>query len=298
VLKNAVEKFLVLSGVPRVYRARMASRSLVLAYHNIVPRGEQVVGDRSLHLSQEEFAAQLDLLCDSLDVVPLEEAIRPGTEHGRPRAAITFDDAYRGALGAGLEELKRRNLPATYFVTPGFVGGGTFWWDALADETGLPERLRAHALTSLRGDDAAIRSWAKSEGLRENSLPAHQTVASEAELHDACTVAGIRLAGHTWSHPNLPALDADALEIELCRPLQWLRERFADPLPWISYPYGLSSPTVAHAARAAGYAGGLLVTGGWLSAHSDDRFALPRLNIPAGVSRDGFALRVSGLPFR
>ncbi len=298
-LKNTVERLLIGIGLPRVFRARMASRALVLAYHNVVPDGERAVGDLSLHLSQRNFAAQLDLLLDTHDVVPLEEVLAAGGENGRPRVAITFDDAYRGALRAGLEELRRRDLPATFFVAPAFVDGGTFWWDALADESGLPDRIRSHALSALRGDDAAIRAWAKAEGIRERTLPEFQTVASEVELHKAAETSGIRLAAHTWSHPNLTTLDAVELRTELHRPLEWLRDRFQEALPWISYPYGLCSPSVASAAEAEGYLGALLVTGGWLRTSTDvSRFTLPRLNVPAGVSPNGFALRAAGAPFR
>jgi hypothetical protein len=83
---------------------------------------------------------------------------------------------------------------------------------------------------------------------------------------------------------------------ELARPLAWLREQFPEhSLPAISYPYGLRSPSVETAARDSGYTMGFLVAGGWLPAHGADPFALPRLNVPAGMSADGLALRLSGL---
>jgi hypothetical protein len=49
------------------------------------------------------------------------------------------------------------------------------------------------------------------------------------------------------------------------------------------------------AAREAGYAAGLMIDGGWVAPPPRDTFAIPRLNIPAGVSRDGFVLRTAGL---
>ncbi len=278
-------------------RARRRSSALVLAYHNIVPDGERPVGDLSLHLPQASFSAQLDLLASTHDIVSLDEAVRPVDGSARPRAAITFDDAYRGAVRAGVPELARRGLPATIFVAPAFVGGGTFWWDALADDTGLPEAIRSHALGALRGEDSAIRRWASGQGIRERALPDHQTVAAEAELAEATRNAGIQLAAHTWSHPNLAALDDDQLESEISRPLEWLRARFVAVTRWISYPYGLWSPAAERVAEAAGYEGGLRVDGGWLdpARSRTQRFAIPRLNIPAGVSIAGFELRSSGL---
>lgn len=296
-LKRAIESLLRGSGLPRVTRGRRRSSALVLAYHNIVPDGERPTGDLSLHLPQASFSAQLDLLASTHDIVSLDEAVRPVDAPARPRAAITFDDAYRGAVQAGVSELVRRGLPATIFVAPAFVGGGTFWWDVLADDSGLPDAIRSHALTALRGEDSAIRRWASGQGIRERALPDHQTVATEAELAEATRNAGIQLAAHTWSHPNLATLEDDRLESEIARPLQWLRARFEGVAPWVSYPYGLWSPAAERAAEAAGYEGGLRVDGGWLdpARMQTPRFAIPRLNIPAGVSLAGFELRTSGV---
>jgi peptidoglycan/xylan/chitin deacetylase (PgdA/CDA1 family) len=106
---------------------------------------------------------------------------------------------------------------------------------------------------------------------------------------------GITLASHTWSHPNLAALAAAELEDELQRPLAWLRERFTGVLPFISYPYGLSSPAVERAAADAGYEAALRIDGGWLRDGSVNRYAIPRLNVPSGISDAGFRLRCSGV---
>lgn len=295
-LKSFVEALLLEGGPARLSRARLGGRSLVLAYHNVVPEGERATGDTSLHLPRRAFAAQLDALARGHDVVPLEEAVRPDPAARRPRVAITFDDAYRGAVHAGVEELSARGLPATIFVAPAFAGGGTFWWDALAAEDGLDDAFRAMALDALRGRDDAIRAEAVERGIVERSLPEHQTAASAEELAAAVRVPGIRVASHTWSHPNLARLEGEELRSELERPLAWLRERFVDPLPWLTYPYGLSSPAVERAAATAGYAGALRVDGGWLDPRvGTNPFTLPRYNVPAGLSRRGFELRAAGL---
>lgn len=303
-LKAVVERVLCASGAPRVARLRRAGSALVLAYHDIVP-GDVATsripangtasgfrGDASLHLPQASFARQLDLLVREYDVVPLASVLE-APRGNRPRAAITFDDAYHGALTAGVDELEKRGLPATVFVAPAFVGGGGFWWDALAGEDGPADCVRAHALDALGGRDRAVREWAAAAGTRARALPPHMTVASETTLARA-TARGMTLASHTWSHPALPALPPDELKMELERPLAWLRERFQGVLPWISYPYGLTSPAVARAAAAAGYRAALRVDGGWMGSAAEP-YDLPRLNVPAGASIRGFELRTAGL---
>lgn len=299
-LKRTVELAARHTGLTRLARARRATGTVVLAYHNILPDGQTAEGDHSLHLPQREFARQLDLLCRTHDVVPLPALAEPRQGPARrPRAVITFDDACQGALTAGMEELVRRGLPATFFVVPGFVDGRSFWWDALASgpHAGLSEDMRRHAVEVLSGRDDEVRRWASARGFPLRCVPDHQTGATEAQLGSADAVEGITLASHTWSHPNLTRVENEDLEGELARPLVWLRERFQDVIPWLSYPYGLACERVETAAAKAGYEGALLVTGGWLPRKGKhvNAFALPRQNIPVGLSLKGFELRISGL---
>lgn len=267
---------------------------LILAYHNIRRDGAEPAGDRSLHLPLGAFRQQLDLLARDCEVISLPQALAPG--NGRPRVAITFDDAYRGALRLGVPELVSRGLPATIFVAPGLLGGRTFWWDVLAGPEGLPEAVRTQSLEALRGQDAAVREWAGRQQLALAEPPEDCRGAEESELAAAASAPGITLGCHTWSHPNLARLAHEELAGELARPLQWLRQRYGERvLPWISYPYGRWSPPVAEAARVAGFVAGLRVEGGWHRCGAPDRFGIPRLNVPAGLSGNGFRLRLAGL---
>ncbi len=300
-IKGLVEPWIARSGLVRLALRRAGGRILVLAYHNVVPRGEAAPGDRSLHMSQDTFAQQLDSLLRSHEVISLATALADldagdPPPPGPPRAVITFDDAYRGSVTAGVEELARRGLPATVFVAPGLLGGSALWWDALAAERAgaLPERIRREALGELEGRRSAVLArYGPGEGA---SLPPHMLPADEEELRRAVRGGGITLGSHSWSHPNLTRLGAGELDEELSRPLAWLRERFSDAaVPLLAYPYGLASPAVVKATREAGYAGALLVEGGWLPAHGADRFRLPRIHLSAGLSAAGFALRSSGV---
>lgn len=284
-----------LGGASRgLLRTRAATgRALILAYHNVIPDGLPPAGDRSLHLPVSSFAKQLDFLVAFCEVVPL---VRLFEAPGGPRltVAITFDDAYRGALTLGVAELARRSLPATMFVPPGMLDDRTFWWDDLAQpDSGLPAELRERALSELAGRDAAVRA---AVGTRPTTLAPHMRSATVAELGRAAARPGFTLGSHTWSHPNLAVLSAAEIQVELERPLAWLREHFpAAMIPWIAYPYGLTSAGVLAAAAAAGYVGGLRVEGGSFRRGQVSPFAVPRLNVPSGVSPHGFALRLAGL---
>jgi peptidoglycan/xylan/chitin deacetylase (PgdA/CDA1 family) len=300
-LKSTIEHGALWSGIPRAMRRQRRGDVLILAYHDIVPDDGAAAGDRSLHLPRRRFAAQLDDLVRTHEVISLERALA-GWSGKRPAAVLTFDDAYEGAVTTGVSEVEQRGLPATIFVAPSFLNGHDFWWDALSEPGGhaLSPRIRAWALDECAGRDAEVRARAPNE--QRASLvraPSYARCAHEHDLVAAAGKRGITLASHSWNHPNLARLDDAALATELTLPLAWLRERFTNVLPVISYPYGLSSPRVESATRDAGYTAGLRIDGGWLSGTAaTNPFAVPRLDVPSGLSKAGFELRTAGVRVR
>jgi len=70
--KKLVEGFVVGSGACGIGIRMGSQRSLVLAYHNVVPEGQdEAAGERSLHLPRAAFVA-LDRLMETDEVVPVE----------------------------------------------------------------------------------------------------------------------------------------------------------------------------------------------------------------------------------
>jgi peptidoglycan/xylan/chitin deacetylase (PgdA/CDA1 family) len=284
----------------RILSAGLEPRTLVLAFHNVVSERTTPRGDRSLHLSVGTFCDIVDSLAESFDVVSLDQAFHsPDSAEGKPRAAITFDDAYVGAITVAIPELWRRRLPATVFAISSAKPGQTFWWDALADgfPDGMPDAIRETALTEARGCEAEVRVWATRQGLPLAELEDEFVAASWDSIRLASRLPGITIASHSRSHPNLAMLDSEDLSDELERSRDELLRAVAESRPWLAYPYGLSSPVVERAAEAAGYEMAFRVTGGALRSKDalPSRYAFPRLNIPAGLSLRGFRLRAAGL---
>jgi peptidoglycan/xylan/chitin deacetylase (PgdA/CDA1 family) len=158
--------------------------------------------------------------------------------------------------------------------------------------------LRETALSADAGENERILERARRHALPVTQLPNNATCASEAELEAALDHAGLSYGSHTWSHPNLAALESAALATELVKPRQWLARYGDRVVSAISYPYGCANAAVWQAAEQAGYAAGFMISGGWVAASvatESSRYALPRLNVPANVSADGFALRAAGL---
>src|SRR3954463_9674340 len=93
----------------------VTTRRVVLCYHSVHPSVPYSSA------TPAEFAAHLDWLAATCDVVPLETLVTEANHAGRPRVALTFDDGYADNHEHALPALAERNLPATFFVTAGFL---------------------------------------------------------------------------------------------------------------------------------------------------------------------------------
>lgn len=302
-IKRGLELAIVGSGLASLCRRARGPKILVLAYHNVTPSSELPRGDSSLHLSLDRFRAQLDLLQDRFLILPLSQILKGDVPSDGTVLAITFDDAYWGAIALAVPELVLRGLPATIFVAPGLLGGGGFWWDRLADrESGIvPPAVRRHALWHLNGRHDTILEWARESNRPLTALPELYRPATVGELTKASFQAGIDFGSHGWSHANLAALSEGEAAEEAHRSLKWLSGVTSETCDLLSYPYGLSSDETVRVARSAGFRFAFTVTSGFLrlGGVDDNPFLLPRLSVPSGLSLDGLLTRVSGVwPFR
>ena len=302
-VKRFVEHSVTRSGLDRLSRAMRTARGAVLAYHNVVPTGQEIRGESALHIPRRRFEEHLDAIERSHDVVSLERLLSGEGTTERPRLAITFDDAYRGALTIGLRETARRGFPATVFVSPGLLGREVLWWDRLADGPGrIDPEIRETALTAHGGDQEAVLEWWAGKGPSESAggapFPEAYHLCAPAELQRAADEhPELSVGSHGWSHLCLSSCDDSTIQSELERSARWLRPRFGSSyVRCVSYPYGRYSSAATACAREW-YRWGLRIDGGLVpeSGGGEDDYRVPRINVPSGLSARGLLVRLSGL---
>lgn len=275
----------------------------------------------------EPDAARFDAVCGWLarwfNVLPLDEAIvrlRDGRLPARA-ACITFDDGYADNHDVALPILQRHRLPATFFVTTGFLDGGRMFNDGVVE---IMRRSPLNALplggTGLQiGDALPLGSIEQRRSTAEvviNAIkyrPADERLALTQVLQQAAAVpalsgdlmmraeqvralrhAGMQVGAHTDSHPILARLGDEAAARDILLGKTTLEAIIGERVGLFAYPNGRPGidygPRDVQLVRAAGF--DAAVSTAWGRADSGtDGFQVPRFT-PWDTSMLRFGVRL------
>ncbi|MEH1965218.1 polysaccharide deacetylase family protein [Nostoc sp.] len=130
-----------LQRVKQQLQRRLASKSLILMYHRVA---EVDLDPWSLCVTPQHFAEHLEVLqkyAYPISLQQLAQAHRHGNIPHRA-VAITFDDGYADNLHHAKPLLERYGIPATVFISTGYIGKQReFWWDELEWLLLQPQKL-------------------------------------------------------------------------------------------------------------------------------------------------------------
>jgi peptidoglycan/xylan/chitin deacetylase (PgdA/CDA1 family) len=317
VAKSMLAESLLRSGALRRWQRRKPPHVLILAYHRVTPEAEMAhAAYPAMHVSTRSFEAQLEVLKSVYRVVPMAElqALLAGNAvlH-EPVAVVTFDDGYRDNYQHAFPILVRQGVPATFFLSLGFVEAGqTFWFDRLAAaagawEKGAPERdelrallpaplLRAFDLDApmpqrLRLGAAALKSMPDAERLEVMRLlaPLVPMHAGAEPLRwrevRAMVGAGMRMGAHGINHAILTRMSPQEARQEMAHSLEAIGRRLGTDVCEFAYPNGDTDDRIAMLAAQSGVQLGFTMAGRDLRP-GEDLLRLGRRNVCEDTSRD------------
>ena len=135
---------------------RLASNGLILMYHRVA---EVDLDPWGLCVTPQHFAEHLQVLQKYAQPISLRELAQAHQEGKIPRraVAVTFDDGYVDNLLHAKPLLEQYNIPATIFVTTGYIGQNReFWHDELEQILLQPGRLADKLCLKING---SIHQW-------------------------------------------------------------------------------------------------------------------------------------------
>ena len=298
----------------------------ILAYHRVMPADalESYPFDQELiSATPAQFDSQMRYLREHLHPIALKDVvahIQEGTSLPANSVAVTFDDGFADTYRYAFPVLKRYRIPATIFVSTGYVDSGEPFWFELVSY--LVYRLPPQSLALPEGECfPADDSWAgRTASLRRlhsilKDLPNairlailnEWTRCFAIELHHGTSMhsqpiswpqilemaaAGIAFGSHTVTHPNLTHVSDEELTRELGDSKKSLESRLQQPIDTIAYPIGTPSAfnaRVISAARRHHFKLGLTYVSG--------ANVIPLTN-PLELHRHGVGLRMTSGYFR
>ena len=292
-------------GLYRLARGLTRVEPRILMYHRFgttgVPPG----------VPAPVFREQLRMLKSQFRIVTLAELAKR-LQTGQPEpglAVITVDDGYEDFRRIAFPVLQDAGVPATFFVTTGFIDKSIWLWPDVL-EYAIEHTSKRHPdfapvgvsqtvdLDTATGKEAAwhalvgalldLDSGERSERLADvtrildvtvPSVPddAHASVSWD-DLREM-SQAGIEIGAHTLTHPRLTRLDDDELTREIAGSKRRIEEQLDRSVTSFCYPNGAPEDyddRVADAVQRAGFDAAVV-------AHFDgargDRYRLRRLGV-------------------
>jgi peptidoglycan/xylan/chitin deacetylase (PgdA/CDA1 family) len=221
--------------------------------------------------STRDFEKQIAHLARNYKVISLDEIVERVKNRGSLRrcVAITFDDGFRDNYENAYPILKKYNVPATIFLTTGYIEDGTAPWfiklryifmrtkkthfqlrvnDA---SISLPMRTRQEKFAASDRAMACLKDCPDKERLPMlDRLCEELGVADFEELNDLMLTwdqikemseNGISFGAHTVSHPVLSRISLEMANKEIKASMETIQISINRPVTTFAYPFGKKS---------------------------------------------------------
>lgn len=232
-------------------------RLTIALFHRVLPRPDPLLVDEP---DIRRFAEQMRWLASTFRVLPLPEALQRLYEGCLPSGAlaISFDDGYQDNVLNALPILRELGLPATFFVTTGFIEGGMMWNDRVLEavrhwpharvnltDLGLGNfdlgvgraTVMDQLLGALKYRPYQERDALSAALLERSGAPPIRKMLNEQEIR-RLRAAGMSIGGHTENHPILHGLDRGDAEREIVENKRRLEAVLGEALDIFAYPNG------------------------------------------------------------
>lgn len=300
--------------------------ALILTYHSVLP--EPLPFPVWHHLTASAFETQIAYLAKHFRCVSLATLLAETARGKIPpyTVALTFDDGYRNNLTHALPILRRYKVPATLFITTGFVATGQMLWPewaacALAQSSVATLEFSGQSL-SIDGTAARIASYRAIATAFKNTAPeniparidellaAAQVTRAQIEngevrkFFHALSWEEIRqlrdselfeFGAHTQNHWRLTKLNAAQAHAEIVD-TKTLIEAQLGPIHYFAYPHGNPddyNTTHRDLAIAAGYRAVFTALTETITPQRDI-FELPRMGVGANLTDAEFKYALHG----
>ena len=286
--------------------------AVILFYHRFKEQNETTVLARLWAKSFERQMLFLKKWCNVISLEALIEKIRNKEDFSRPTVVITIDDGFRDNYDVAYPILKHLDLPATIYLTSGFINTQKAPW---VDEIGnalVETNLKKLTFPVLFGDAVIQISTSEQQSIALHSIykellylehdrnvvlvqqllnvlgrnygsPINERVMLNWEEIREMSQAGISFGAHTVTHPTLSRMRLEEAESEIGESKRTLEKELGIEINHFAIPNGqnkdFTEPLRAYC--EAGLFASVTTTNHGCVTKSSDPFNLPRICIHA-----------------
>ena len=303
-VKRMLYRLACMLGVHHVARRLNRNKLVILAYHAIAATDD----DSALVVTHAAFERQVAYLRRHYDIVPIDgaiEALYNGALR-QPTACITFDDGYRNNLTSALPVLSRAGVPATIFLSTGFIGTDRPLWTTavatLLQNARIPGAHARQTIENLKRTPARQRRMAVASittGLAAEYPGSSKTFEwlDWPDIEELGNEELITFGAHTVNHEIVSRLEDDELTTEINDSVTTVRAHAKRTAAVFAYPNGRAEDFDARAqtlVRGSGLAGAVSTIDG-LNDRNTDPYALRRIVVGSDMDFAEFRLATSGV---
>jgi len=272
--------------LPLVLQTKNKQRVCILTYHRVLPQRDYM---RSSEPTVATFDWHMELLARYFNPLSLSDVIARLDSNDLPERAVcvTFDDGYANNAECALPVLQRWNIPATVFISTGFLNGGLMWNDAVIEALRIAGSgefdLRSLGLATYDLADFQHRRQAAGQIIREiKHWPPHKRAEAIRVIESMVGPLPENMMltnDQTRTHPILAMLKLADARQEIQASKDALEILTGKPVRYFAYPNG--RPEIDYRlehrdfVKSIGFAGAVSTQWG-VASESSDRWQMPR----------------------
>jgi len=284
-------------------------------YHRILKSEseEPVFVQPGMYVSVDAFRRQVAFLKEHFHVLPLTDMMRR-VETGESLGgycSLTFDDGWQDNFSQAFPILKEYNVPATVFLSSGFIGTTRLFWpeevgyfllhpgknipigqspvlDRFMEEVSETRTGRANldrAIEILKGSFPDDRE--EILGYLRASSPAcspGRLLMSWEEAREMLASGLVRFGAHTVNHVILDQVPLPQAEEEIVRSRQQLEDLLGERIDLFAYPNGNYNGDLQAILKRHGFKWAVTTRKGWVG-NGTSLLEIPRIGMHEDVSQ-------------
>jgi len=249
----------------------------ILMYHRLSESG----GNGTV--SVDHFREQMNIVKKFFYPMTLDQLMKAETDRDIPNhsVVITFDDGYQDFAKFAWPIMQEENVPATLFVTTGFVNRETWLWPdkieyainhakkesikpngfqnpiSLKDKRIAWNKIASYCLILTNRDKNLLLEWIYQElDVELPKLPPEQYCALTWLQIQSMVDSGLDVGSHSHTHPILTKIDNDELHKEIYLSRNLIKRNLGFEPKSFCYPNGMEddyNKNIKNILDAAGY---------------------------------------------